>query len=510
MAEKSTRRFAITLAGVFFAAMLLQLSRHVMWRDEIRTWQVCSQCASLSQLWQATRYEGVPMLWYGIVFVLTRITAHPQSMQIVHALIATAVVYVFTRSSPFSRITKTLFAFGYFPFFEYGVITRNYSLVFLLVLIACALICATRINLIALTIVLFLLTQVSIWGAGFAGVLWLTALLRTRSAGFGVAAAIVLAGIGLCIFESLPGPGPSFVGMGWQTPGATEIVDTISTVYRGLMPVPAISPHFWNTNILDSLPSVELMLGLILGVGVILLLLHRPMALSLFALGAAGLLGFSAMRFSGAVRHQGQLFILLTAAFWMAEAFPDTCRWHNAARRIFFNALMGINLLAGISAAVAGCVLPFSATKQTADYIAAHFNDRVTLVGMKDWCVSPITAYLHRPIYFPEMRKFAFYNTQNTRERYLVDRDDLIDQIATIAAGGDVLVILSSGDKLVDHETVIHLNTRKALRVKPIAKFDRSVVADEAQTIYFVQLVDERTLLPSAEMAQQSAPMTKK
>jgi hypothetical protein len=491
MAEKSTRRFAITLAGVFFLALLAQLSRHVMWRDEIRTWQVCSQCASLSQLWQATRYEGVPMLWYGIVYLLTRITVYPQSMQIVHALIATAVVYVFARSAPFSRTTKTLFAFGYFPFFEYGVITRNYSLVFLLVLIACALICATRINLIALTIVLFLLTQVSIWGAGFAGVLWLTALLRNRSAGLAVTAAIVLAGIGLCIFESLPGPGPSFVGTGWQTPGATEIVDTITTIYRGLMPVPEISPHFWNTNILDPLPSVELVLGLILGVGVIFLLLHRPMALTLFVLGAAGLLGFSATRFSGAVRHQGQLFILLVAAFWMAEAFVDSCRWHSAVRRIFFNSLLAINLLAGIGAAIGGCVLPFSATKQTADYIAAHFDDRVPLFGMKDWCVSPITAYLHRPIYFPEMRKFAYYNTQNTPERYLVDRNDVIDQIATLASAGDVVFILSSGEKFVDHETMIQVRSHQALRVKPVAQFDRSVVADESQTIYLVQLVDD-------------------
>jgi hypothetical protein len=495
--RRDDRGFALVLGGCFLIVVLILVSRHVMWRDEIRTWQMCSECSSLRSLWGAMAYEGVPVLWYWIVFVLTRMGRNPVLMQIVHALIATSVVYVIGRWAPFSRWSKGLLAFGYFPLFEYGVIARNYSLVFLLVMVACAIICASRTNFFALTIVLFLLTQVSIWGAGFAGVLWLTALMRTRSKKFAiVSGAIVLAGIGLCYFECSPGPGLSFVG-GWELPGLEKIVAAISTIYRGLLPIPLISTHFWNTNILDSYPEVEMILGLILGIGAIFLLWHRPTALIFFVLGAAGLLGFASMRFVGMVRHQGQFFILLVAAFWIAEAFADSCRLHNRSRQIFMNGLLAINLLAGVIAMIAGLMFPFSATKQAAEYVESHFDDHVVLVGLKDWCVSPMTAYLHRPIYFPQMQKFAFYNTQNDRERNLVDRDDLIDQIAALASlsGGDVIYILSSGDKFVDRDTMIRAASlermHKVLHVKPIAQFDQSIVADEAQTIYLIEIVDE-------------------
>ena len=98
-------------------------------------------------------------------------------------------------------------------------------------------------------------------------------------------------------------------------------------------------------------------------------------------------------------------------------------------------------MLAGIGAAIGGLIIPFSATKQAAEYIQKNFGDSITVAGVRDYCVSPITQYLHRPIYFPNMQTFAFYNTQNDRERCLVSGNDLIDQLAALASEGDVIFI---------------------------------------------------------------------
>ena len=211
---RNDRRFAAILSTCFLFVLTILMSRHIMWRDEIRTWQVAEHAKNLPDLWNAMRYEGVPVLWYWIVFALTRTGLNPWLMQAVHALMATGVVFVVARWGPFSRITKLLFAFGYFPLFEYGVISRNYSLVFLLVVIACALISSPRINFIALAIVLFLLTQVSIWFGGFGGLLWLTGLMKTRPREAAICGMFVLMGILSCYIECLPGPGESFVGAG--------------------------------------------------------------------------------------------------------------------------------------------------------------------------------------------------------------------------------------------------------------------------------------------------------
>src|SRR5450432_3714409 len=228
--RRNDRGFALILSACFFVVLAIAMSHHVMWRDEIRTWQVCSQAKSLTSLGTAMRYEGVPVLWYGIVFALTRIGKNPWLMQAAHALIATGVIFVVARYAPFSRLTKTLFTFGYFPLFEYGVITRNYSLVFLFVMIACALISARQINFIALTIVLFLLTQMSIWGAGFAGLFWLMILMKGKPRAVAACGVFVLAGIFLCYFECLPGPGTSFID-------GVKDERAITTVYRALLPL---------------------------------------------------------------------------------------------------------------------------------------------------------------------------------------------------------------------------------------------------------------------------------
>ena len=45
---------------------------------------------------------------------------------------AATSVYFVARYSSFPLIAKVLFPFGYFPLFEYGIISRNYQLVLLL------------------------------------------------------------------------------------------------------------------------------------------------------------------------------------------------------------------------------------------------------------------------------------------------------------------------------------------------------------------------------------------
>src|SRR5262245_39295423 len=219
-------RFPNILAAGFFVVVLVQVSNHIMWRDELRTWQVTREATGLVSLWHLTRYEGVPVLWYWLVFLLTRFTDNAFLMQFVHSCIATAVVYVVARWAPFSRLNKTLFTFGYFPFFEYATITRNYSLVFLFVMIACALISMQRIRWLTLAGVLFLLMQVSIWGAGLASLLFLAAVAKAWTGPredrpgvtrVGIAGAALVLGAVCCVLAILPGPGASYSSSWWAT-----------------------------------------------------------------------------------------------------------------------------------------------------------------------------------------------------------------------------------------------------------------------------------------------------
>ena len=60
--------------------------------------------------------------------------------------------------------------------------------------------------------------------------------------------------------------------------------------WRALVPVPRLDLHFWNSNVLDPWPSLEVAAGVLtLGLGFALLWRSRR-AVVTFAVGAAGLL----------------------------------------------------------------------------------------------------------------------------------------------------------------------------------------------------------------------------
>ena len=117
--------FALILTVIFLLASAFAISNHEMWRDEIQAWLIARDSTSLFDLFRNMKYEGHPPLWHICLMLLTRLTKSPIAMQILHLFIASATIYLFARYSPFNNIQKILFTFGYFPFYEYSVISRN-------------------------------------------------------------------------------------------------------------------------------------------------------------------------------------------------------------------------------------------------------------------------------------------------------------------------------------------------------------------------------------------------
>ena len=117
--------FLLLAVLVFFFLGLVLLLRHEMWQDEWQAWLLAKESLSLPELFRNLRYEGHPGLWHLGLYLVSRVTPDPLGMQLLHLLVATASVYVFLRYSPFTRLQKILFILGYFPFYEYAVISRN-------------------------------------------------------------------------------------------------------------------------------------------------------------------------------------------------------------------------------------------------------------------------------------------------------------------------------------------------------------------------------------------------
>ena len=134
-----------------------------MWRDEIQAWLIARDCKTPFELIKVLKnYEGHPGLWHFGLFILKFITYSPVIMQPYHLIIATTTVYLFCRFSPFTRLQKVLFSFGYFSFYEYAVICRNYAVGILLLCSFCILFESWRRKFPLIGLILFLLAHTSV------------------------------------------------------------------------------------------------------------------------------------------------------------------------------------------------------------------------------------------------------------------------------------------------------------------------------------------------------------
>src|SRR5262249_12143742 len=127
-------------------------------------WLVARDSSSLLDLIHNVRYERTPALWQTCLYGLHHLTNNPVAMQVFHVFIATASIFLFVKFSPFTKLQKVMFSFGYLPFFEYGVISRSYALGVFLVFLTCVLLTRPVKNYFALSLALALLANTSAFG----------------------------------------------------------------------------------------------------------------------------------------------------------------------------------------------------------------------------------------------------------------------------------------------------------------------------------------------------------
>jgi len=215
----------LTLAFLIFG--FLGMINHEMWGDELQAWLIAKDSLSVFDLFKNLRYESHPGLWHVCLYLITRFTRNPVAMQLFHLFLATVVIYIFARFSPFTRLQKVLFSFGYFPFYEYCVISRNYGIGLLLIFSFCTLFETRNKSFLLLGVILFLLANTNIYGLCIAIALGLTLLFecildRTRlqlsASKWDLTISIIIAifGIVISVVQIIP-PSDSSLAAGWIT-----------------------------------------------------------------------------------------------------------------------------------------------------------------------------------------------------------------------------------------------------------------------------------------------------
>lgn len=420
-------RFAWIVTALFVLLTVPRLLLHELWRDEAWLWLVATESRPVADLFGPLGRSGQGYLFPLLCFLVRQVSPSPLAMQGLHLVLAAAVAFVFARWAPLERRERALFVFGYFPFYEYAVISRHYVAGALLAWLACAAARGRRPAL-ALGVAFGLLCQTTVYGYVLALAIacgwWLDRRLRRdetvriprgeAAAGIGLA----LAGAAAGIVQLIPEAGTSFAPgwrLGWDPAHAVKV---LATPWNAFMPLPRPGLHFWNSNLLGGWPGLQAVAGLLTLVLAASLLWRRKTALAIFCFGGAAFLAFSYVKLAGELRHQGHWWLLFVAALWLGGGLDFQGRSWRA--RVFL-ALLIVHCGAGIYASWMDLRHPFSNGFATAELIREQGLDRYPLLGHREPPAATVALALGRPLYSPSRELFVTYPDWGPEQREMSD-----------------------------------------------------------------------------------------
>ncbi|NJP10038.1 MAG: hypothetical protein HC866_11610 [Leptolyngbyaceae cyanobacterium RU_5_1] len=505
---------------MFTLISLIGMINHEMWRDELQAWLIAVNSSSIPGLFQTLKYEGHPALWHICLYVISRFTHNPIAMQLFHFSISVGSIYVFTRFSTFSKSHKVLFVFGYFPFFEYNLISRSYSLGILFIFLFCSLFPNRYRNYLILSVLLALLANTSIFGWIISICLAMTLILEriiNRNANklnsfeqgkLALSLSIFMTSVMIAFVQMLPPSDAQFHGNKGQQAlqqsssalliSVKHLSSTLLTVWKSYIPIPKLFEHdFWNTNILTAeaipLSALALILSITLLFLSVILFIRKPIILFLYLSGTFSILLFIHEVYLGYLRHYGHLFMLFLVCVWLSsyykqsniliekmrvlESIKSFVAYISSRKIQYFTGILYIHAFAGIFAFSMDLIHPFSASQEVASFIRNQQLDKMLIVGSSDTAVSPLAAWLDREIYYPDIRRSASFVPWNDRQP--VDSQGVLNQVSQLTTQNntDVLLVLN-----------YQLNLKKSdLTITELSRFDQSIVSSERYYLYLAQ-----------------------
>ena len=528
-------RFAAIVTSIFFVIALLGILNHEMWRDEHQAWLVARDASSLPELLDNMNYEGNPALWHFFLFWITRITHDAVYMQWFHLIIASSFIFIFNRYAPLGNLHKILFSFGYFPLYEYSVISRSYALGILLVFAIAALYKIRTSKYIVIGLLLALLSNVNIYAAvvGFAiaGILVLdyfyyqeknTKIMLKLATGI----LIFIVGAAFSLYQMWPETDNSFpasYASSWfDLPRWWQVGSKFFTTYFN---IPRMAENFWNTNIFlkdpETITSASfgqwlsdnpgyLLAGVIMPILLfasgVLIFLRKPLVLLLFIAINVGLFSifyYTALTYA---RYGGYSIIGLIVSYWLAQYYPEkpstgsfTTYVSQLGKKIekpFLTGILILHLIGSVVAYSMDIQYKFSTSKQAAEYIHVNRLDTLPVAGITDFIVSPLATYLNTKIYYPQMNDTGSFTIWSKKRIPQMSFQDLMSSVNTFMDKGNPKILFvndsptqvtSDGKTYIDVEKAV---IRNSLQMDLLQKIDPGIVSEERYYIYMLQKVD--------------------
>ncbi|WP_411767166.1 hypothetical protein [Winogradskyella sp. A3E31] len=507
MIHLGTRQnYNLTVYGItilFFVLSLWGIMNHELWLDEAHHYLLARDSSSFSDLLINTRYEGHPILWNLILHWITRLTTNPIWMQLLHISIMTLTVGVFLKKAPFSWIFKLLFIFGYFMFYEYNIISRNYNLGVLFIFLACSLYNKRTTRFILISALLgFASNSHAVFLILASSIMLLIVFERFQTEklnlskntwiGIGVFGSLAL----LSLYQIIPPSDTSFFDRGEQLSLFQKAGKSITPFFKSLFLLPDVTlDHFWNSHILvnhsKSIAAIVAMGSL--SIPYLLFYKNRSLLLYMY-FGIFATAGFFFITMMNATRYYGVLYLFLITALWFEHYRASsgselrTKKSFSFLKKIRFPiiyTILGLHFISGIYAFTMDISRPFTTAEQTFEYLKENHLLEKT-IATKACNGTPLSAYIDKPIYFTTSNSFeSFCHFNRPSLQYEEGNTSSLKSIKQLLKDEADSIIFITYEPFFDSaQNKVWLLEDKELKVTYLTQFTGSIIKKGNHYLY--------------------------
>ena len=486
----------LLILSLFLVLSLVGIWNHEIWLDESHHWLLARDSDTFADFLRNTRFEGHPILWNILLFIITRFTSDPLWMQVVHVLIASGAIWVFLRNTSFNFWFKLLFVFGYFMFYEFNIISRNYILGVLFLFLACTYYNERKKWIwIALFLALAANTHLMFWVIAVAFAMFIALghrdIFKSADQKPWLPVSFFVAGLAIAVFQMIPPQGASLYGHLNFELASGKFVSGFVSFFKGLVPVPDFrTVHFWNSNLLVNL-SKPISGALSLAVYALPWLLFRKnknvLIFSYLALIGTQLFFFFTQL--SATRYFGMTFVIFILAVWLDHHKTRTDQGTKGTLwKVVVYGILGVQAVAGVIAYSMDLRHSFSSGKEVAAFLQENNLDDRTVIT--PFCQGTIIASdLQKKVYFlcgESMQSYCNWNADCERG---VSNAQIIEKLTHSSLKGNFVFVAKSD--LAAPEPLVWQQINDRLRVRWLSTLKPQVVRRVDYSIYEIELADE-------------------
>ncbi len=500
--------YEIFIPILFIIIGLFAAFNHSLWRDEMQGWLVAWQSDNLIDLWKNNAPSGHPVLWSLLIYFSKNITGTPLSMQLLHWSLGSSAILIFWRYSPFNLTHKILFTFGYYPFWEYFLISRHYVIAELIIFIFCSIYHLRKRTYIPFAFCIGLLanTQAFSWSLAFAITMtlifdWISNpiqrinYMRNKNWIYDISLSFCIS-FSLLLFGAF-----SLLQVKESLKPLSFIVDfrhflsVIGQVFGGyVLVIPSSS------RLLDL--GICALITIILLASTIIFISPYRQSLVFFSSGFIFLFLFNYFLYLGiGSRHYGYYFLLIISSVWLflsnkdqQLAYSNHESFFTKGNLFYFPRILTfcltIHMVVGIHMVFNDFLLPYSTGKETAQYIQTKGWQDSPIFATRDVEVVSVSGYLNREFYFPELKGFGSY--AQWANRVNIDRSKTLDEVQVyldkFPKVNKLLLILSNGSSIKNLKPGESFYFDK-FSVRADSKFENSYIDSERFYLYWVERI---------------------